>query len=159
MRFKIDKKPYSPELSEFIDQCELNYFLLTKLIPQLDISKRDIKESCSLDAIRFRLASDQQVIFQVTAASVYTTSLSVHIKGGLISSSDSIEFAIRVYHDAQLAEVMEGASANALKAIKALMTKTQMQDKGRQIDEKRQLNRFLGECINFCLNKDRRKSE
>jgi uncharacterized protein len=64
------------------------------------------------------------------------------IKSPKIKLNHSIELIIRLYHDAKMLEVMEGSGPSALKAIY-----TNGDKEKKMVDEKRQVNRFVGECL------------
>jgi hypothetical protein len=99
----------------------------------------------------------------------YTTMLNVRVTPSALSSSDtdivdninnkdnnllatlvSYSLDIRLYHDAQLAEVVSSVGCSQLAARHDYPNQ-----KMHQCDEKSQLNQFLGELISFCLIKGR----
>jgi len=139
---------YKPDLNEFITQCELNYWLILKLLPFLN-SKSNYHPKRYNDtgmhdwAIKFRTRSKQHIDFEFVERAKYTTTMFVDLK---MPRQARMNLMVRLYHDLELLEVMDESGPKALKPINAgaeLAVK--------QTDEKRQLNRFLGESLKYCL--------
>jgi uncharacterized protein YqiB (DUF1249 family) len=106
----------------------------------------------------------------VSEIAKYTTMLNVRVTPSALSSGDkdiveninanadnnllatlvSYSLDIRLYHDAQLAEVVSSVGCRQLAARNDYPNQ-----KMHQCDEKSQLNQFLGELISFCLIKGR----
>lgn len=140
------KKAYKPDLTEFITQCEMNYWLILKLMPFLDNKRnsngkpdeREVKQG-----IKIRSKTGYWVDFELVDSAKYTSTFVVKIQ---TPNKIEIDLLIRLYHDLELLEVMDKAGPKALKAV---VSGDELAAK--QTDEKRQLNRFLGECLRHCL--------
>ena len=134
---------YKPDLDEFISQCEVNYWLILRLMPFLDV-KKNLDQVCQQNSsMYFRTKSGHCIDFEFTEKAKFTTTIMVNLK---LPNQPKMDLMVRLYHDLELLEVMDNLGPKALKPI----------NKGsdlsvRQTDEKRQLNRFLGESLKFCL--------
>ena len=141
------RKAYTPDLNELLSQCEINYLLLNQLIPELPTlykASLEADESASQwiltsPAINLELA--------VTETARYTTTLDLLIESPKIKVLQSEKLILRLYHDVQMLEVMEGSGPGALRAIYE-----RTQGRHKTVDEKRQVNRFIGECLRTCLS-------
>lgn len=145
---RIDR--YKTDLVGQHNMAELNYVRLLRLLPLLASQDTYIMQ---LDLEGFEQAL--KVEFNVTERCRYTTMLSMardnictselenSYKGLLLLPS----FAIRIYHDVKLAEVVE---CDAIKRLRAKYTYP-----NRQMlmpDEKQQLNRLFGEWLVLLQN-------
>jgi len=122
-------------------ECDANYARLLRIFPTL----RDQNQQ----AIALPLASfDAQVTFEVLEKGPYTTLLKIDV----VSEQKWLELAaapamtVRVYHDAQSAEVVSYQAQNRFHGVYDYPN-TRM----RQRDEKVQINRFLSEFLTLCL--------
>ena len=144
---------YTPNLDEFISQCEVNYLLMLKLFPFLNIKSNQEEASNLNEGFCFEASAGQQIQFRLVDKAKYTTTFFVKLYPLNDEFRGTMNLMARVYHDAKLVEVMDQVGPKALKpknkgnALKA-----------EQTDEKRQLNRFLGESIKFCLTDCRQMS-
>jgi len=137
---------YKPSLDEFISQCEVNYHLVIKLFPWLNISRNDLKADFAQKIVKFRPQSGHKIDLRLVEKAKYTTTMLLRVHSPSRSSDVNMNLMVRLYHDAQLLEVMDKIGPKALEPVNkgfALLTK--------QVDEKRQLNRFLGESLQYCL--------
>ena len=140
------KSSYKPNLDEFIAQCEVNYDLITRLLPWLNIAKNKQLTDFSDKPVEFRPASGHKIDFRLVEKARYTTTMMLRVCSPSQSADANINLMVRLYHDAQLVEVMDRAGPKALSPKNVGMTLM-----SQQVDEKRQLNRFLGESIRYCL--------
>ena len=138
---------YKPDLAEFITQCEINYLLILRLMPFLAVKKNLMVASEKLNPqnnkINFQAKPGHLVEFEFAEKSKFTTTIVVNLR---VHNQSKMSLMARLYHDLELLEVMDERGPKALKPI----------NKGdelqvRQSDEKRQLNRFLGESLKHCL--------
>lgn len=153
MNFSVSEKitskkaQYKPDLNELLSQCELNYILLIRLCPSLNNSEpkaRSLTDSKTSNDIA-QFTDDSNSIYlslDIVDGAKYTTTMKLFIKSPKIKLNHSIELIVRLYHDAKMLEVMEGSGPSALKAIYQKTDKEQ-----KMVDEKRQVNRFVGECL------------
>lgn len=142
---QIFKTDYKPNLDEFISQCEMNYQLILKLIPFLNIKKNvELSNECK-ELIKIQSKSGKLINFQLIEKAKYTTTMMLRLQSPSESSKNSMKLMVRLYHDAKLLEVMDVGP----KALKPIIRGKHLSN--RQADEKRQLNRFLGESLKYCL--------
>ncbi|MBV1907857.1 MAG: DUF1249 domain-containing protein [Kangiellaceae bacterium] len=138
---------YKPCLEEFITQCEINYHLILELMPFLNVKRNEDLSLPSDKALQFRPIAGSKIDFKLVDKARYTTTLQLRLKSCKNSASIKIDLLVRLYHDAELLEVMDKKGPKALKPV---IKGPQL--KNEQTDEKRQLNRFLGESLKFCLS-------
>ncbi len=151
------RKGYQPDLSELLSQCELNYWLLNQLLPGL--VKGGYLSLAELGQTEWSLGKELiRLKLRVTDIARYTTTAHLSIKppfnlGERTASAPNkgaklkgFELIIRLYHDAKMLEVMEGSGPAALAAIHTRYGSDQ-----KPVDEKRQINRFVGECLRACI--------
>ncbi|MEZ0121625.1 MAG: DUF1249 domain-containing protein [Candidatus Reddybacter sp.] len=147
MRYRVD-------LKAFMACCEANYFRLLALFPDLhNKEERRIGLSQGVDV---------EVILTVLERTSYTTLLSIEQrKTGAIEALDTRSertdksvtvrwfepptLTVRLYHDAQIAEVITYGSNRGVRP-KNIYPNQQM----FQPDEKRQWNNFLEEWLVLC---------
>ncbi|TQV73049.1 DUF1249 domain-containing protein [Aliikangiella marina] len=139
------KRAYTPDLSEFLSQCEVNYLLLLKLVPELQNLYEEDSSNDAVDSRWCLKSSALSLELRATEIARYTTTLDLVIRSPKIKLLKSEKLIIRLYHDAQMLEVMEGSGPGALKAIYE-----QVKGNQKTVDEKRQVNRFIGECLRNC---------
>jgi len=133
-------------LEDFISQCEVNYDLMVRLLPWLNISKNEQLIHSHQKRIEFRPVSGHKIDFRLIEKARYTTTLMLRVHSPSQTAEADINLMVRLYHDAQLMEVMDKAGPKALTPKNTGATLRTL-----QVDEKRQLNRFLGESLRYCL--------
>ena len=163
------KSVYKPNLDEFISQCEINYCLIVKLFPFLSKSKYEKLDKTSGDNQNNRIEDrvdsrielnnkefsqskqDKAIVgLELIELSSYTTTLKLKFKAPSKIVKEDLNLLVRLYHDAKMLEVMDGLSASKLSAIRAVENISL--NKNKSIDDKRQMNQFLGECLKVCLS-------
>ncbi len=121
-------------------QCEANYWLLLKLTPGLGAREHwqfAVEQG----------ASSWEMRIDVTERMRYTTTLRVSREDDTGSDwLQSPQLQVRLYHDANLAEVIAWEGHRRLEAKYEYPNKRMY-----QADEKSQFNRFLGEWLSHCL--------
>lgn len=130
-------------MDQMIGQCTVNYIQLLKLFPRIRELKKDAK-------IQFRLSAwrESVVTCTITEAAPYTTFLTFTQDsqvGHAAANPMPLKINVRLYHDAQLAEVVD-AEQNAVLPGRFGYPNRRMY----QVDEKAQCNRFLGEWLAYC---------
>ena len=164
---------YLPNLDQLLSQCELNYLLAQRAWPKLFemrsefLDSKESKKSFAEVGAEAQLFAENNavcLIGEITNIEKYTTTLDLTIKrpskvDKKSSAADSVNetksegltkptvLIVRLYHDAKMMEVMEGTGPGSLKAIYKDDNST------KQSDEKRQANRFVGECLRASLAK------
>ena len=130
------KNDYKYNLTNFMGQCELNYGLLCRLLP--DIENEDEFDYFVKNRFRMNL--------QVTERCRYTTCIHFTVNNDEQSNwLPEIEIDIRLYHDAHLAEVVDNRGV-AMLPINPYPNPDMLHK-----DEKQGLNEFLSEWLFFCL--------
>lgn len=168
------KKSYTVDLIKQMAECDANYIRLLKLVPQLQayldrsfldhvpvnsdagvISSELADPEKILEGIsrEFAIAdleqSDEKVIVQIRIleAFKYTTTLEITQKPQLREWMTNPSMLVRVYHDANTAEVV------SYQGHKHLQPRyNQPNPKMYHADEKMQVNAFLGEWLTHCLD-------
>lgn len=157
------KKQYRIDLAGLMAECEANYLRIMKLLPNMsEINIREFGVELAGSApVQFRL--------EVKECCKYTTMVDISQQPLIraLSEEDSgsgdledyetpltpVEnwikpptFSLRVYHDAQMAEVISFDNHQPLQ-VKYDYPNSKMY----QSNEKSQLNMFLGEWLSHCL--------
>jgi uncharacterized protein YqiB (DUF1249 family) len=147
LRYRID-------LKAFMACCEGNYFRLLGLFPNLQgVDERRIGLS---------LGAEAEVVLTVLERTSYTTLLSIAQRQiGTVETPDTRSertdksvtvrwfkppvLTVRLYHDAQIAEVITYGSNRGVRPKNAYPNQQMFQP-----DEKRQWNNFLEEWLGLC---------
>lgn len=140
----MKRRRYNIDLGAHIAECEANYARLMRLLPDLpDTDRRTFS---------VRLGeSEPQVRFEVAQRCPYTTVVRIvqdphpACDEGVPGLAET-RLAIRIYHDAKAAEVIEYQNERGFHAVYEYPNARM-----RHPDEKAQVNRFLGEFLGVCL--------
>lgn len=129
----VAKKRYRVDLPDLISQGEQNYARLMRLMQSLG----------DADHIRLRVGahSEKTLHVQVLERCRYTTEISLQ-QDALHAQLPGPSLTVRLYHDAQLAEVTEATPFRRVAARHDYPNPAM-----HQRDEKQQWNRFLGEWL------------
>jgi uncharacterized protein YqiB (DUF1249 family) len=134
------KRRYIPNLVEQSSQCERNYLKLMRLMPEFD----------DQDDYRYELHSEQGHLgglnLRITERFRYTATVEVTQLVDLGEWLPAPNMLVRIYHDARMAEVIGYQNKNRFKG-----TYQYPNDDMHHRDEKCQLNRFLGQWLNYCM--------
>ncbi|MFC3153109.1 DUF1249 domain-containing protein [Litoribrevibacter euphylliae] len=134
-------KRYIPDLVEQSSQCERNYLKLMKLMPSFD----------EQDVYRYELHSEQGELgglqIKVAERFKYTATVEVTQLVDLGEWLPAPTMLVRIYHDARMAEVIAYQNKRRFKG-----TYEYPNDDMHHKDEKCQLNRFLGQWLNYCMD-------
>ncbi len=134
-------KKYRPHLPTLMSLCDINYMLLLRILA--DKEKVD-EQRCFFisDFLSYRV-----VINEVTR---YTTLLTIsqeaNISGYNLSALFRPKMVVRLYHDARMAEVISNQDVKQIKPRYDYPN-----DKMHLPDEKQQINFFLKEWLQLCL--------
>lgn len=133
------RSAYRVDLPAYHADCDANYLRLCKLLPQL----------AERQQWRYRMPHGSLEL-EVVERSRYTTEVNL----SALSADDQRWLAlpcitVRLYHDAQMAEVVavDGKGPLGEKAPGVRHTGAGVQE----ADERQQANRFLGEWLGHCL--------
>ena len=128
---------YTIDLVEHMAECDQNYARVMKLFP----------DHARIDHRALQLCFGEEVLnvrMSVLERSRYTSVILLTQQASTIAPSGRIR--IRVYHDAKSAEVIEIQNQRRFDAVYEYPN-----PKMRQRDEKKQINRFLGEFLGLCM--------
>ena len=171
----MGKKKYSIDLAGLMAECEANYLRIMKLLPdmsEIDIRefgvelagsppvqfRLEVKERCKYTTMvdisqqrlpakdmrqRSTLVANQSADF---GTMVKTTEQSGVKQSTVVNWITPPTFSLRIYHDAQMAEVISFDNHQPLQ-VKYDYPNSKMY----QSNEKSQLNLFLGEWLSHCL--------
>lgn len=117
---------------------ERNFSRLTALLPNLPQ-----RETSFVVAV----AGLSQIYIEIQEQNPYTTTL--HIRQDIAAGGPwvcDLAMKVRVYHDARVAEVIAYQGVHALRPFYPYPNPRMLQPY-----EKRRVNRFLGEWLNYCL--------
>jgi len=142
-------KKYRPSLSSLMQLCEHNYLMLTKLL----LNKNQDVEKAG-DQYCFFIA--EHLNYSITVKEVTRYTSLVHIVQNQPFSNDTSKnsidkmllpsMIIRLYHDARMAEV------NSSQNIRFIKPRYDYPNKKMHLpDEKQQVNQFLKEWLQLCL--------
>jgi len=159
-------RPYTINLSEQMAVCDANYIRLLKLLgnsrslnrrlvtmPQIGIGANREQVTVSIEVVEeFKYTSTVSVKQLLTKHCIgknsdKNSSNIVSINKDQSALYKAPEMIIRVYHDAKTAEVMSYQNQKYFKAVYPVPNKFMYQR-----DEKEQLNLFLAEWLNLCIN-------
>lgn len=116
--------------------CASNYAKLSRLVSLVDL---EVGEGFYLE-----IENQPKLLIQLEQKSRHTVTYRLQQDSEKISLKR--RYLVRMYHDAKVAEVLSGLNQGMLPPVYPYPN-SQM----KQPDEKIQLNRFLSEWLNFCL--------
>jgi len=151
---------YRIDLIRQMADCDANFIRLLKLMPELESFRErsfQLDQACP-DGVyerEFVLSTphsddEERVRISVLEVFRYTTTLSITQLTQVSDWIDPPSIIVRVYHDASTAEALSYQGHKALLAKYAIPNPTMYHQ-----DEKRQINEFLGEWLNLCLQAGR----
>lgn len=146
-------KTYTIDLSEQMAVCDANYIRLLKLLGPTRSLRRRVIALPHLGNVVSR--KQVHVCLEVLEDFKYTSTIAIRqvLKTGAGRENDTAfqyntpEMIVRVYHDAKTAEVTSYQNHKHFKAIYPVPNQFMYQS-----DEKEQLNLFLAEWLNLCIN-------
>lgn len=132
---------YRPNITTLLGLCEVNYMLLLRIIADNEEVGQQ-REFFISDFLNYRV-----VIDEVTR---YTTLITINQQAN-IDGYDLAEFfrpqmVVRLYHDARMAEVISNQYVSQIKPRYDYPN-----DRMHLPDEKQQINNFLKEWLQLCL--------
>lgn len=132
----VNEARYVPDLTGLMAECEANYARLLKLLPER--GTRQLK-------VTYPNGQVVIVLLEVLEDFRYTTSVRI----SQCASSQWLHLpsmAVRLYHDAHMAEVVDATHMRQLSGIYPYPN-----EQMHQVDEKVQRNLYLGEWLCYCL--------
>ncbi|MDP2561220.1 DUF1249 domain-containing protein [Psychrobium sp. 1_MG-2023] len=138
------KPKYQPDLLALHRACSLNYLSLLKLLPNLDCGGYFFFH---LDNACYQI--------HVIEQTQYTSVVSIETIANKISCGESVneltpQIKVRLYHDAQMAEVLASRQIRYFKSSYDYPNRLMQQP-----DEKYQINKYLSEWLKHCCNDGR----
>ena len=130
------RKKYIPDLKEFMALCASNYAKLSRLVSMVEL---EVGQGFALE-----IDKQPNLLISLEQKSKHTVTYWLQQDSEKISLKR--RYLVRMYHDAKVAEVLSGLNQGMLPPVYPYPN-NQM----KQPDEKIQLNRFLSEWLNFCL--------
>jgi uncharacterized protein len=129
-------KRYTPDFPEMMRLCEINFVQLRCLMPRVD----EVGERV---AYQVNGASYRLTIIELTR---YTSVVEIVQIEPAVSHWSLPSMVVRLYHDAQVAEVCASQQISRFKASYDYPNKNL-----HQRDEKHQINQFLADWLRYCL--------
>jgi uncharacterized protein len=136
----MSQKRYVPDLREMQSLAERNYAAAVGLL-HAGYQVGDERELRVSDSICFTI--------RVLTDAPYTTDIQV-LQNEQVSPYLQSSFTVRLYHDMQLAEMIDSQGLQRFAASYEQPNKNM-----HQRDEKRQVNRFLADWLRLCFSKGR----
>ncbi len=134
-------RKYVPHLPSLLQVCEHNYGRLLRLLPDCDTE----------DLIyRFEVSPLQVYQIRIVECSRYTTTVEIEQQNQRQPAFMRQQMEVRLYHDAQMAEVLRYQRKRAVRGSYPYPNKDM-----HHANEKEQMNRFLAEWLSFCLRHTR----
>jgi len=163
-------RSYTINLSEQMAVCDANYIRLLKLLGNTRSLKRRLVTMPQIGiganrgqvTVSIEMVEDFKYTSTISVKQILSNdSIGQSIGKSIAKNSDNIvsinkdkgarykapEMIIRVYHDAKTAEVMSYQNQKYFKAVYPVPNKLMYQR-----DEKEQLNLFLADWLNLCIN-------
>jgi len=130
------RRKYIPDLKEFMALCASNYAKVTRIV---NLAEVELGQS-------FSIAIDNQpnLLITLKQQSQHTATYELEQESAQVGLKR--RYLVRLYHDAKVAEVLSGLNKGMLPPVFPYPN-----EQMKQPDEKIQLNRFLSEWLNFCL--------
>ena len=134
------KERYRIDFPLHMAQCESNYWLLGKLMP----------DAGTLDAWQFAVegpGGGWEMRIDITERMRYTTNVVIRRQDAVANRWLQMpELTVRLYHDAEIAEVLAWEDHRRLQVRYDYPNHAMYQS-----DEKAQFNQFLGEWLRVCI--------
>ena len=132
---------YKPSLSTLMNLCETNYMLMLKILSDREL----VGETRSFfisDFLSYTLTVNEVTKY----TSVIAISQNANVMGENLSELFKPSMVIRLYHDARMAEVISSQDIRQIKPRYDYPNSDM-----HQPDEKQQINLFLKEWLQLCL--------
>lgn len=140
------KAKYIPDLTKQMALCEANYARILKLLPDIDLcDRRDFTVDMAQGQSRVSLSVIERFKFTSTL-SISQSQLSASHLSDKIQDLMSSKLLVRLYHDANMAEVINPTKKSQFSGKYVYPNKSM-----HQIDEKIQLNDYLAQWLSHCL--------
>ncbi|WP_205859198.1 DUF1249 domain-containing protein [Pleionea sediminis] len=145
---RLNRK-YVPDLTEYMAQCEVNYALMIRLLNLSQEPKENHADSSQVNAALIEDDSAATLPFhiEIYEETRYTTTLNLSVE--LLKSEwvSPVKMRVRLYHDAQMAEVLEPNRNHAPRSSHAYPKQVQ-----HYPDDKYQRNELLNQFLRRCFH-------
>lgn len=136
----MKEKAYVPDLTEMASICEANYLRLSKLLPEMSSGQgREF-------VLRGGPHLNTRIAFSIEEQFAYTLTILVEQTSSLSGFLNPPKMEVRLYQDVRMAEVISFHNEHKFNGVYHYPN-AQM----RLPDEKLQINQFLSEWLNHCL--------
>ena len=133
-----NQRKYVPKVANMHQVCEVNYGRLLKLLPDCDTENL---------TYQFKINASLQYTIKIIECSRYTSTLEMSQKSHMGYEFLRPVVQVRLYHDANMAEVLSAQNIGSLKPSYQYPN-----IKMYQKNEKEMVNLFLAEWLQFCLS-------
>jgi len=133
----VSEVRYVPDVTGMMAECEANYARLLKLLPETGSRKL---------SVTYPGGQTVTVLFEVMENFRYTSSVRISQCAASCDWLHLPSMAVRLYHDASMAEVVNAEHMRQLRGIYRYPNEQML-----HIDEKVQRNLYLGEWLRYCL--------
>ncbi|MEP0354176.1 MAG: DUF1249 domain-containing protein [Paraglaciecola sp.] len=137
------QKKYVPKVASMHKVCEFNYGRLLRLLPDCDTEDLEYQ---------FEISPALQYTIKIIECSRYTSTIEMSQKSHVGFEFLQPIVQVRLYHDAQMAEVLQAQNIGSLKPSYQYPN-----IKMYQKNEKEMVNLFLAEWLQFCLSQNNQK--
>ncbi len=149
----MNKKRYVTNLKELHSLAEQNYAGLLRLLPEQLL---DGKLPTEQEEPSWRIQVGELLDFELSLGmqAPYTTDVLVRQLNEMSESSHQyhqVEFIVRLYHDARMAEITDYQGAAQLTSMRPGM----FPKRAAGPDEKRQLSHLLADWVKLCIHHGR----
>lgn len=132
------KPRYKVDLLGLQALCGMNYAKLLRLMPDQE-SRERWQYSASSRGLH-------NISIRILERAPYTTTVAIEQNGEINRWLRELSLGVRIYHDAQMAEVV-----NSIQYRQFLGRYPYPNKDMHQMDEKAQLNRFLSDWLSLCI--------
>src|SRR5690606_38136473 len=159
----VRSERYRIDLSRQMAGCDANYIRLLKLLQQLEGYRHGVLQyaidagysrefviDSAADRFKEAAAMESRVRLRVLEVFPYTSTLEITQLNRLSQWVEPPSVLIRVYHDAHAAEAVASQGHRGFLARYDIPNSRMYHQ-----DEKRQINEFLGEWLNLCVQAGR----
>ena len=142
------RRKYVPDMRKFTVLCEQNYVRLLKLYPHAANQFSDSDKPSTAEDFSFSINQTLKFNISLKEQFKYTSTVEVSQVDARMPDWLKPTMEVRLYHDAQMAEVIKSQNISRIKP-----TYTYPNPKMMQSDEKYQINHFLMDWMELCLAK------
>ena len=136
----VNEARYVPDLTGLMAECETNYARLLKLMPDTGLL------ACKKVGVTYPSGQTVTACFELLEDFRYTSTVRIRQMAASGKWLNMPSMVVRLYHDANMAEVVDAENMRQLKGIYPYPN-----EQMHHADEKVQRNLYLGEWLCYCL--------